>query len=31
MNLDVILAVFLAAVVVIGIVSFWYFADNKNE
>lgn len=31
MDLDILLVVFLAAVVVIGVVSFWYFANNKDE
>lgn len=31
MNLDVVLVIFLAVVVFMGVVSFWYFANNKDE
>ncbi len=31
MSLDILLMVFLVVVVFIGIVSFWYFAKDKNE
>ncbi len=30
-NLDIMLIVFLAIVVFIGVVSFWYFAKDKHE
>ena len=30
-ELDMVLIVFLAAVVFIGVVSFWYFANKKDE
>ncbi|GEM_PF-2347877 len=30
-NLDILLIVFLAAVVFVGVVSFWYFANKKDE